>query len=33
MNPSPVTIPANENYKMVKEMISKYGISSFLVVK
>jgi CBS domain-containing protein len=32
MNPSPVCIGHTENYKTVKTLMKKYGISSFLVV-
>ena len=32
MNPNPVCIEENANYKKVRELKKKYGISSFLVV-
>lgn len=32
MNPSPVCINESANFKTVKTLIKKYGISSFLVV-
>lgn len=31
MNPSPVCIEENSNFKTVKELMKKYQISSFLV--
>jgi IMP dehydrogenase len=33
MNPNPVCIEQTANYKKVRELIKKYGISSFLVVE
>lgn len=32
MNPNPVCISETANYKTVKSLMKKYGISSFLVV-
>lgn len=31
MNPNPVCIEESANYKTVKQMMKKYGITSFLV--
>ena len=31
MNPTPVCVGENESFKVVKSLMNKYGISSFLV--